>query len=187
MIATSLVEAGVDFDFPAVFRELAGVDSVIQAAGRCNREGRRNKEDCITTVFTMKKNEAAHFPPSLRRPIDVAAQIAEQYEDIASLEAIEAYFQKLYHYEGESLDAKDIIGQMEEKARSLLFPFASVADQFKLIENNTRTILIAKEPEAKQLVERIRRGEASRQLVRDAGHYCVNIYEQDYELSLIHI
>ena len=129
----------------------------------------------------MKKNEAVHFPPSLRRPIDVAAQIAEQYEDIASLEAIEAYFQKLYHYEGESLDAKDIIGQMEEKARSLLFPFASVAGQFKLIENNTRTILIAKEPEAKQLVERIRRGEASRQLVRDAGHYCVNIYEQDYE------
>ncbi len=181
LIATSLVEAGVDFDFPAVFRELAGVDSVIQAAGRCNREGRRKKEDCITTVFTMKKNEAVHFPPSLRRPLDVAAQIAEQYEDIASLEAIEAYFKKLYRYEGESLDVKNIIGQMEEKTRSLLFPFASVSDQFKLIENNTRTILIAKEPEAKQLVERIRRGEASRQLVRDAGHYCVNIYEQDYE------
>lgn len=181
LIATSLVEAGVDFDFQTVYRELAGVDSVIQAAGRCNREGKRKREACFTNIFTLEKCEGIHIPSALKLPIKVAEQIAEQYEDIASLEAIESYFSRLYHFKGEGLDAKNIIGQLEDGRKSLLFPFASVAKQFKLIENNTITILIDQEAEAQQIAERIRRGECSRQLMRDAGQYCVNVYEEDFQ------
>lgn len=181
LIATSLVEAGVDFDFQTVYRELAGIDSVIQAAGRCNREGKRAKEDCKTIVFTLEKTEGYKIPQALKQPIAVAGQILEKYEDIASLEAIEAYFEQLYYYKGEGLDTKEIIRQFEDGAKSLMFPFAEVARSFRLIENDTRSILIHKEAEAKAVAERISRGECSRQLVRDAGQYCINIYDNDFE------
>ncbi len=181
LIATSLVEAGVDFDFPTVYRGLAGVDSMIQAAGRCNREGKRLRNDCETVIFTLEKDERAYIPQSLELPIKVAEQISEKWKDISSLEAIEEYFKRLYNFRGESLDVKDIIAQMEAGRKSQLYPFAEVSKQFKLIENDTRTILIDKEPEAKTIVERIRRGEHSRQLMREASQYCVNIYDNDFE------
>lgn len=181
LIATSLVEAGVDFDFGTVFREMAGIDSVIQAAGRCNREGKRNKNECKTVVFSLGKSDDIHIPGELKLPISVANQIADKYEDISSLKAIAEYFKRLYLYKGDSLDKKDIVDQFEAGTRSMLFPFASVARDFRLIENQTKTILIDVEPEAAEIVKRICRGEHSRQLLRDAGQYCVNVYEQDFE------
>lgn len=180
LIATSLVEAGVDFDFQTVYREMAGIDSVIQAAGRCNREDRRSKEDCSTVVFTLTQSEDIHLPPELKLPIAVAGQIAEMYEDLSAPEAIHEYFTRLYQYKGEGLDAKNIIDQFESASRSCLFPFQTVAEQFHLIENNTKTILIDKEPEAIEIVRRLKRKEHSRQLIRDAGRYCVNLYENDF-------
>lgn len=181
LIATSLVEAGVDFDFSSVFREMAGIDSVIQAAGRCNREGKRNKNTCRTVVFSLEKSEDIHIPRELELPISVANQIAGKYEDISSLEAIAEYFKRLYLYKGDSLDKKDIVNQFEAGTHSMLFPFASVAKDFRLIENQTKTVLIDVEPEAVEIVKRIRWGEHSRQLLREAGQYCVNIYKQDFE------
>lgn len=181
LVATSLVEAGVDFDFPAVYRELAGIDSVIQAAGRCNREGLRNPTECETVVFTLSTKNGLSIPQALKLPREVAGQIAEHYEDIASLDAIADYFNKLYHFRGESLDAKNIIEQFEDGSRSRLFPFADVAKQFRLIETKTKTIFIDKEPEAKLITERVWRGECSRQLLRDAGQYCINLYENDFD------
>lgn len=181
LVATSLVEAGVDFDFPMVYREMAGVDSVIQAAGRCNREGKKERDKCRTIVFTMEKSEDIHIPNELKLPIAVGNEIAGGYEDIASLEAISEYFRRLYYYKGESLDQKKIIDQFEQGARSCMYPFATVARSFHLIENKTKTILIDVEPEAEKIAERIRWGERSRQLMRDAGQYCVNIYEQDFQ------
>lgn len=181
LVATSLVEAGVDFDFPSVYRELAGVDSVIQAAGRCNREGKRQMEACETVIFTLEKDDTLRIPRELKLPIEVAEQVSECYQDLASLDAIEMYFNRLYHFKGEGLDVNEIIRQMEDGGRSRLFPFAAVAKQFQLIDTDTRTVLIDQEEEAKLIIERIKRGECSRQLVRDAGQYCVNVYNNDFE------
>ena len=181
LIATSLVEAGIDFDFPIVYRELAGVDSVIQAAGRCNREGKRDLEDSITTVFTLTAEKDIHLPGELKLPVKVAEEVARKYSDLSSLEAISDYFHRLYHYKGQGLDAKDIVRQFEEGGKKFLIPFAAIAKNFNLIENKTKTILIDLESEAEDIVNRIKRGEYSRKLLREAGHYCINVYQQDFD------
>lgn len=105
----------------------------------------------------------------------------EKYDDLASLEAIHEYFTSLYHYKGDmGLDAKGIVETFEEAGRSLMFPFAAVAREFRMIEGETVTILIDREPEAQELVRRIRRGEHTRSLLREVGHYCVSVYQNDF-------
>ena len=88
MIATCLVEAGVDLDFAYVMRELAGLDSVLQAAGRCNRNGKRPREESVTEIFSTE----GRLPDSIRQQVDAARYIMGKYEQWDSLEAIEAYF-----------------------------------------------------------------------------------------------
>ncbi|MCD7863303.1 MAG: CRISPR-associated helicase Cas3' [Lachnospiraceae bacterium] len=180
VIATSLVEAGVDVDFQFVYRELAGVDSIVQAAGRCNREGLRRLDESTTYVFTFQ--EKAGMASELRQPVEISKNIVEDFSDISSLEAIESYFQQLHYIKGEQqLDRDHIVEQFEKGAKTGSYPFASVAEQFKLIKNNTKLILIEKEPEAKRLIDQLRYGEKSRKLIRKLGNYGVQVYEQDFE------
>ena len=67
------------------------------------------------------------------------------------------------------------------KSSCLLYTSASVAAEFKLIENETKTIVIGKEPEAEKIIQRLRFGEHSRELMRDVGQYSVQIYKDAYE------
>lgn len=170
VIATSLVEAGVDLDFRAVYRELAGVDSMIQAAGRCNREGKREAKASFAYYFQWEEPRRI---PGQEQQIDTAKQIIRRHEDIASLEAIQEYFTRLYHFKGAALDRKGI---MEEFQRGR-FAFATVGKEFKLIEQNTKTILIPVEERAKKIAEELKLKGASKKLIREAGKYCVNVYD----------
>ena len=70
---------------------------------------------------------------------------------------------------------------LEQYAKKASYPFASVAAEFKLIENETKTIVIGKEPEAEKITQRLRFGEHSRELMRDVGQYSVQIYKDAYE------
>ncbi len=174
VISTSLVEAGVDLDFQSVYRQLAGIDSVIQAAGRCNREGTRSKEESFTYVFQL---EDAGKVPGQDQQIDVARLVMREYEDMASLSAVEGYFRQLYDIRGEGLDKKQILKQCEAGG----FVFAQIAKQFKLIEQETKTIFIAKEDGAQALLQELRQKEASRQRMRRAGQYSVEVYQNLFE------
>lgn len=174
VIATSLVEAGVDLDFAGVYRQLAGLDSLIQAAGRCNRNGKRPIEESITRVFELEGEKPVQ---ALSQQIGAAKQVLEDKKEVDGLESIEAYFRGLYHSKGESLDKKGILAQFQKND----YPFATVAREFKLIEQDTRTVFVGKEEEAKALQEEIERKGLTKSSMRKAGQYSVQIYEQIFE------
>lgn len=173
VIATSLVEAGVDLDFQLVYRQLAGIDSLIQAAGRCNREGKRSLEESIVYVFQMKDEKI----PGQEQQMDVAKQVIRKCEDVSAPEAVQEYFTRLYRYKGEALDKKKIM----ENFSGTHFSFAKTGHEFRLIEENTRTILVPSEERAKEIENRLRYQGATKSLLREAGQYSVNVYENLFQ------
>ena len=174
LISTSLVEAGVDLDFQAVYRQLAGVDSMIQAAGRCNREGIRDKEDSRVFLFQFDEKE---YVPGQRLQIDVSKLLITERTDISSLLGIKKYFETLYNFRGESLDKKKILEEFKNKR----YNFAKAASEFNLIEENTKTVFIPREPEAAKLLDQIRYHGYTKSGMRKAGQYCVQLYENEFE------
>ena len=65
VVSTNLMEAGVDVDFPQVWREKAGLDSILQAAGRCNREGKHSAEESKVVLFTLDDKAPKFMQPNL--------------------------------------------------------------------------------------------------------------------------
>ena len=191
LISTSLVEAGVDLDFCTVYRQLAGVDSMIQAAGRCNREGKRDAQDSFAYLFQFEEKE---YVPGQQLQIDVSKMLLSEGEDISSLHGIEKYFEALYHFRGESLDKKKIFEEFKDKR----YNFAKAAKEFKLIEENTLTVFISREEEAEELLWQIKHQGYTKSGMRKAGQYCVQLYvtrnekcrkdtKSDYSVSFRHL
>lgn len=158
VLSTSLVEAGVDLDFQTVYRQLAGVDSVIQAAGRCNREGKRSLDESNTYIFQLQERE---FMPGQRQQMQVTEGLLIDEKALDDLETIQKYFEELFYLRRESLDKKKILEMFQFQ-----FEFAHAAKEFKLIENNTVTILIPIEERGREIAEQLRLGMVNQALMR---------------------
>lgn len=174
LISTSLVEAGVDLDFQNVYRQVAGVDSIIQAGGRCNREGKCDKENSLVIIFQFEKKE---YMPGQRQQMDITENILAEHWDISSLKTIDEYFKRLYTFKSESLDKKKIMDEFKNKK----YNFAKVGKEFKLIEENTKTIFINREIEAERLLEKIKKFGYTKSEMRKAGQYCIQIYDKEFD------
>lgn len=172
VISTSLLEAGVDIDFPQVWREKAGLDSILQSAGRCNREGKKKAEESEVVLFSFPDG-----PPKGILPNKTAADIAMEsatYPDEAA--AIQTYFEQLYRMKGtNALDSHDIL------TKCRYAEFKTIADNFHLIENDTRTVYIPNGKNTDDLQE-LRNGRINRALIRRLGRSSVNIYPWDWEM-----
>lgn len=178
VVSTQLVEAGVDIDFPTVYRNEAGIDSIAQAAGRCNREGNRVDGG---RVFVFKSGKR---PPAglLRQGADAGNQTAQLHAgDILSLDAVETYFSHFYwkRSEADGLDKKCIIDSANEDYNpNLNFPFESMAKDYCLIENNTTGIIIPCETNA-ELIEELRNGYyPDRLIIRKLQRYMVQLRKE---------
>ena len=172
VVSTSLIEAGVDVDFPTVYREMAGLDSILQAAGRCNREGKRSAAESVVYIFEGEEKA----PPLFSTAIGAGKYAMDRYEDMASQAAIHEYFLQLLDLKGkEAQDKKQILPLIQ----STCFPFRTVADRFHLIDTPTRTVYVPLE-EGAELVARLRAGEGGRTLFRQLGLYGISIYEKHF-------
>ena len=171
VVSTSLVEAGVDVDFPSVWRELAGLDSILQAAGRCNREGKRSSAESVVHVFEAE----GKFPASMMQQREAATTVMEAFDEINTRPAIQAYFKRLLWVKGdEALDVKQILDG--ERACA----FQSTAKAFRLIDADTCTVYVPNEENAADIA-RLRAGEYSRALIRRLGRSSVNVHQHEYE------
>lgn len=172
VIATSLIEAGVDLDFPKVYRQEAGLDSVVQGAGRCNREGRRSVEESVVSVFQLE-GSSSRF---LSQNISAFQWMQRQFDDLGDLKAISGYF--LFYREllgEENLDVKEIMKSFAKGLNGSVFPFKSVAGQFRLIENEAAVVYIPL-GEGKTLTDQLTSGEFDGNTFRQLGQYGINVF-----------
>ena len=165
VISTSLIEAGVDVDFPEVYRALAGLDSIIQSGGRCNREGSRPPDDSWVHIFRT----GAKAPRVLEQNISAAERTLRSFPQPDSPEAIRSYFRFLLYTlkDDRQLDAKGIL----DAAGNLRFE--SAAKAFKLIDGSEFTVYIPI-GEGAALLDELRRTGPSRPLMRKLGMYAVS-------------
>lgn len=182
VISTQLIEAGVDVDFPVVFRALSGLDSIAQAAGRCNREGRLP----IATVYV--------FDPKgiqLRGYLASTAQSANElipryHQDLLAPEAIHEYFNLHYWKQvGENKwDKTTDQGVMNcfPGGKELAFNFRDAADRFQLIESDGVSVFVPYGEEGARLLDQLRTRGPDRLLMRRLQRYTVTLFEQLYRL-----
>lgn len=179
LVSTSLIEAGVDVDFGRVWRAVAGLDQLAQTGGRLNRNARRAIDDSVLTMFTP--TNADGLAPYLAPLINATRAICRQYDDPLSLEAIEAYFSRLYwarQHDGDGLDEHGILRQLNDAG--LMFPHEKIAREFRMIDDAGEAVIIPYDDTALALIERMRR-EPTRDDVRSAQSYAVGLYPKDFE------
>ena len=176
VIATSLIEAGVDVDFPLVMRAEAGLDSVAQAAGRCNREGKRPSENSFVWIFAPEDKWQA--PPELAAQAAVMRLTADSFsDDLLSTQAVAAYFAELYQLKGSELDNKKILKMHNDTGQSLDFPFQTIADKFRMIESHMQPLIIPFDVDAENLISSLHHADHIGGLLRKLQPYSVQIPE----------
>ncbi len=172
VVSTSLIEAGVDVDFPMVWREIAGLDSIAQAAGRCNREGKNSAAESIVTYFQSE------HPILLLQKINIQAahEALKQGGNPGEPETMERYFTALRSLIGENMDKSNTVKLLQE----MLLPFRTVAENFHLIDQETYTVYIPL-GDGVEICRPIQEKRANREDYRRAGQYSVGIYQQHFQ------
>ncbi len=182
VISTSLVEAGVDLDFPVVYRAMAGLDSIAQAAGRCNREGRLNEHGRLGRVYVYLPEKPPRMP-WLKRCATRAEETLRSLpsEDPLGLVAMRRYFELLYDVQ--DLDKKQILSRFPTRRQltpELYFPFRDVAQDFRFIDDDSVGVIIPREAEAVALERRLQYTEHPRTILRKLQQYTVALRIRDY-------
>lgn len=180
VVSTSLVEAGVDLDFNTVFRQLSGLDSILQAGGRCNREGKDDKG----YVYVFDIDETYRKGSDLAMRINKTKGLLEKYQDITSYDCIKEYYDGIFDF-NQSRIAENSIAKYNEQSNSFdrqglmspySIPFRSYAMQFEYISADTISIVIddPNDQTCHDLVETLRNGDMS--VRRALQKYSVSVY-----------
>ncbi len=168
VISTQLVEAGVDIDFPVVYRAMAGLDSIAQAAGRCNREGKLREGQLFIFVPPSKTP-----PGHLRQAAEIGSRmLSGRPEEPFSQELFEKFFKELFWLKGDTLDKHDILKDLADG--QLRFSFRTAAANFKIIDESVQAPVLVRYEAGNHLVELLTKKGPERWLMRKLQRYVVN-------------
>lgn len=181
VISTQLVEAGVDIDFPVVYRALAGMDSIAQAAGRCNREGKLNKEDKLGQVFVFNPQKPA--PAGLLRKGEDASKNLIRVKGIIELkpEIFRDYFTAFYSSVN-NFDKPGFSEKLVKESGEFRFQFRKFSQVFRLIDDqNQKGIIVwykGEKYDSRNLIEELRISGPDYSLIRKLQRFTVNVPER---------
>lgn len=184
VVSTQLVEAGVDLDFPVVYRALAGLDSIAQAAGRCNREGRLPALGRVV-IFTPPKAAPMGL---LRKGEDATKSLLRTRPELVeglSPEAFQAYFETFYGAVNR-FDAKDIQSLLAgPDARKFQIQFRTAAKRFRLIDDaDQKSVVVWYEGarfKSRELLDELRKYGPHRRLMRRLQRCTVTVPERAWK------
>lgn len=170
LISTQVVEAGVDLDFPVVYRAIGPLDRIVQAAGRCNREGLKPEKGQVI-IFRPQEGK---IPNGEYRKAFAETDILLSRENIDwdDPAIFETYFRKLY--QGLDTDAKKVQDYRK------VFDFPEVAQRFKLISDDTTPVLIDYDDRARELIQRLRRYGLRSGNLKALQPYLVNLRSREF-------
>lgn len=183
VISTQLVEAGVDIDFPVVYRALAGMDSIAQAAGRCNREGKLNKEGRLGNVVVFNPPKPA--PAGLLRKGEDASKTILRLRKSIRLEPelFREYFTAFYSSVN-SFDKPNFSEKLVKESGEFKFQFRTFSQAFRLIDDQKQKGIIiwykGERYNSRNLIKELRKHGPDYQLLRKLQRFTVNIPERIY-------
>jgi len=175
LISTSLIEAGVDLDFSRAYREISGIDSILQTGGRCNREGL--KDGCSVNIYEF---EGSVLKRDLSERANITKALINKFEDISSDECIREYYRR-YYDDIENIRKQSII-RNENIEHISKMPFREYSDKFKFINSETVEIIINKYDECKKDVEKLRNGDKS--AAKKLRKYSASVYLYEFKQLL---
>lgn len=171
IISTSLIEAGVDLDVYTVFRERSGLDSILQAGGRCNREGKRENADVYVFDLAEEKERTA-----LEEKANLTKGLMEKYADISDVQCISEYYARLFFMKKHDIQ-KNTMHQACSSIESI--PFKKYADKFELIDSRTVSLVVPRDEQSEKLVEEIKLTKAGN--ARKLQNYTCSLRQKELE------
>lgn len=176
VVSTSLIEAGVDADFPTVFRALIGLDSIAQAAGRCNREGKAARG----TVYVFEPADVK-LHGYQKATAESTAELLPAFADLLSLEAVERYFALHYWRHKDRWDHKQIM-PMFGSGSAVAMKFRTISDSFRMIDDHSMPVIVGWGERGQKIVEHLTNDRAiDRDFVRRLQRYTVNVPISTYQ------
>lgn len=179
VISTQLIEAGVDIDFPTVYRSTTGIDSIVQAAGRCNREGKRP----TGMVYVFQPEEKYIGKGYLALTAELGRMIATGHENFLHLDAVSQYFHRLFDMTKQNLDQGEIMrtcANAVTKTDNLRIPYEEISRNFKFIENQGYSIVIEADAEVSANLQAAKYAKSLSAILKKLSPYTVNV--KGYEL-----